>query len=259
MDRANRRARRPKAPEPRQVAGIGAGALLATLVAAEAAARAEPPPPGDDAPEDGPLASSLADILDLSEICATRGSFGAIASRHDHDYFRPRFLHATGRHDDHDQGAIRDDRHDGAHADSASHGGGHAAGATAVSSSAHGGLHAEGAPVAPTGHGHLDSSDPAAAAALHAHDVASDVLFGHAHDLDAGLDALLAAAHSGHDGAALPDRGADALQQEPAESVAPPAQVDAGHAAPADAAAQSLASLIDPHQHADAVIVTAEI
>lgn len=201
--------RRPTPHLPRRrpaLARTAGGALVATLIAAEAAARVEAndgtEPSGADPLADAPAASSLADILDLAEICATRPAFAGLTG-HDHDYFRPSFSH-RGRHvAEHD--ARGGAEHAGAGSAGANHDGPHAAvhvGAPRTGDasdhadpSADGASH-EGDPAgSPVAHDHQATPGVPGAPAFHAHELFLD----HRHDLDAGLDALLASIHGSHD------------------------------------------------------------
>lgn len=229
------------------------------LLAAEAAARVEPGPASDDAFDSAPAATSLADILDLAAICATRSAFSGFGE-HRHDYFRPSFLHGKMRHGDHDRGDFAGARHDGAHdapADtpSAGHGGTHAPDAGAAWSSDHGTSGADAAFHADPPHGHAPSA--ALGAPVHAHDLPPDLLVDHGH-LDAGLDALLAAAHGGHGGVFPSD---DAATEAPPEDGVPPQNHGEGEAGGAqiEASPHIIASLIGLHPHADSVMAAPEI
>lgn len=258
--------RRPKcaAPPPPQrrarAAEAGGGGLIALLLAAEAAARVEPGPASDDAFDGAPAATSLADILDLAAICATRPSFSGFGE-HRHDYFRPSFLHGKMRHGDHERGDFAGARHDGAHdapagAANAGHDGGHAPDAGAAWSSDHGTSGVDEAVPADAPHGYAPSAAPAGP--IHAHDAPPDLLVDHGHDLDAGLDALLAAAHGGHGGAFPSD---DAAAEAPPADGVPPQNHDDGeaHGAQMEASPSIAALLIGTHPHAESVMAAAEI
>ncbi|MEQ1930186.1 MAG: hypothetical protein ABL957_06580 [Parvularculaceae bacterium] len=235
-----------------RIAGAAGAGMVAALAAAEASAQGRGGDDLDAAIAAAPTASSIADILDFAEICATRPAFGAFFERHNHDFFTPRFAHERhlsggfggrdrpARHDEHDAGdpSRGHDAHE-------------------ARSSDNGTPASEGEPSHDEAPGHADEASASELAPAHAqHELAE----AHVHDLSAGLDldaglaTLIEAAHADHAAVA----GADDAPAEASAAAAPetsppgPAAAEAhGHSA--------LGDLIAMDGPPEPVIVTAEI
>lgn len=251
-------AARTRTARTRSAGAAGAG-MVAALAAAEASAQGRGGDDLDAAIAAAPTASSIADILDFAEICATRPAFGASFERHDHDFFTPRFAHERhsssgfggrdrpARHDEHDAGdpSRGHDAHE-------------------ASSSDHGAPAPGGEPSHDEAPGHADEASASELAPAHArHELAE----AHVHDLSAGLDldaglaALIEAAHTDHGDETEPAiAGADDAPAE-ASAAAAPETLPPGPAAPAAEAHghSALGDLIAMDGPPEPVIVTAEI